>query len=422
MRVLVNNKLFRNGALFSIFSFLNSGISFLLLFVLANYFSPEEYGYLNLFTTITTVFSLLVTLNTNGFFSISYFRVSEETLKRIISCVLVVSFIVSFFFGVLIICFSSISSKIIGIGFQYQLIALIICFFQVFITLKLEIWRLEERPISYGVFTFGIAVFSAIFALYFVIKLDMGWLGRVYSQLLIIVSFFIISATLLIKEGYITRLEPTKKIMKEALLYGVPLVPHSLSTWIRQGLDRYIINLYLGVTEVGYFSFAFNIYNIILMIGTAFNATNSVHLFKILSEVNKDEAEVKRKLRKQIKLMCVFFLAIALIIIMCSYIFIPIVFPQYNPSIPYLFPLVAAGFFQCLYFLFVNFLFFYKKTKKLMIITISVSVFHLLLSLAFTRFGMIYTAYISLFSNFLICLFVIIYSNRYLNFNLRKVV
>ncbi|GAP72137.1 polysaccharide biosynthesis protein [Candidatus Symbiothrix dinenymphae] len=420
MTKLLNNKQFRHGSLFAFFSFLNSGISFLLLLVFAQYIAPAEYGYLSLFATITTIFSILIPLTTNAYFTRSYFTAPKETLQRIMSSVLLVSSAVSLLFFVLILCFSSVSFEFIGVAPEYQLLGLVICFFQIFITLRLETWRLEEKPVRYGILTVGIVLLSGVLALFFVIQLNMSWLGRVYSQLLIAGLFFVVSVLLLIKDGYITRIKPTGKIIKDALSYGLPLVPHLISFWIRQSLDRNIINAFLGVTQVGYFGFAYNVNNIILMIGTAFNATNSVYLFKSLSNIDGNESEVKHRLRKQIKMMSVFFLVVSFIIWVGCYSLIPVFFSQYSPSIKYLFPLVAAGFFQCLYLLFVNFLFFYKKTKKIMSITVSVSIFHLLLSFAFTRFGAMYTAYIALFTNFLIFFLIFIYSNKYVKFNLKR--
>ncbi len=408
---LVNNKVFRHGVLFSFFSFLNNGISFLLILVLAKYFTPSEYGYLNLFTTLVTVFSLIISLNTLGFLSISFFNSTKEELQQIVKCILIVSLLVFSFFFIVIFIFSGYSLAWVGVGYQYQIIALLICLFQAVNNLKLEIWRLEEKPVSYGIYSLALVLLNSGLTLYFVVRLHMGWEGRVYSFFGVTGLFFITSLILLFKQRYIVNVKLTKIVFKQALSYGLPLIPHSLSTWIRQGGDRYIINLFLGIDQVGYFSFSFNIYNIVLMIGAAFNATNSVNIFKCLAEKNHD---TERKLRKQIKIMSIFFVILSFIIWGGCCLSIPLWFPQYKPAIQYLFPLVMAGLFQCLYLLFVNFLFFYKKTKKLMYITVSVSVIHLLLSFALTRFGMIYTAYITMIGNFIIFFLVMLYARKFI--------
>ncbi|MDR2951408.1 MAG: oligosaccharide flippase family protein [Prevotella sp.] len=411
----LNNKLFRNGVIFSFFSFFNSGVSFFLIIILAKYFSPAEYGYLNLFTTITTILNLLMTLNTSGYFSISFFKLEKEDLQRILSGVVLVIFSVSTFLTLLIFIFSDISVKYIGLESKYQFLALLVCFFQAFITLRLEIWRLEEKPIIYGVFSSLFSLLSFGITLLFVIYFNSGWVGRVDSFVIVTTFFSLISIIMLIRDRYTIKIKPRKKILYNALSYGLPLIPHSISTWVRQGGDRYLINYFLGINQLGYFSFAFNVYNIILILGSAFNATYSVNLFKILSENEKTGVII---LRKQIKIMCMFFTIASLLIFLFVYFLIPIFFPKYEPSTQYLFPLVMAGLFQCLYLCFVNFLFFYKKTRILMYITVSISFLHFILSFALTRYGMIYTAYITMFTNFLIFLIVAIYSNKYINFKI----
>lgn len=50
-------------------------------------------------------------------------------------------------------------------------------------------------------------------------------------------------------------------------MWGIPLIPHLATSWIKQGGDRYIINYYYTLAEVGIFSFALNLSNIIDMIG-----------------------------------------------------------------------------------------------------------------------------------------------------------
>ena len=96
---------------------------------------------------------------------------------------------------------------------------------------------------------------------------------------------------------------------------------------------------------------------------------------------------------------------------------LPVVFPQYIDSRIYLFPLCIASMFQCLYLVYVNILFYYKKTKQLMYITFPLAIIHAVLSVIFTKYGAVYAAYIALFVNALIALTVYLYSQKILNNN-----
>ena len=68
------------------------------------------------------------------------------------------------------------------------------------------------------------------------------------------------------------------------LFWGIPLIPHSASNFFRQGCDRYIINAYYDISEVGLFSFALTLCNIIIMVGVGFNQVNSVNIYKIAAK------------------------------------------------------------------------------------------------------------------------------------------
>ena len=214
------------------------------------------------------------------------------------------------------------------------------------------------------------------------------------------------------KRGYFTIKIPEKKIIIDTLKFGIPLIPHNISFWFRQGLDRNIINYFFTATEVGIFSFAMNFANIISIVGNAFNATNSVFIYKQLSNNNE---KVQTTLRKQEHLMFLFFLGLSIVTFITVSLFIPIFLPKYKDAIYLLPPLCLSAFFQCIYLLYVNYLFFYKKTRLLMYITFSLSFIQGMLSLCLTRYGMIWTAYISLFISICTTFFVYICSRKIIN-------
>ncbi|MDU1889049.1 MAG: oligosaccharide flippase family protein [Dysgonomonas sp.] len=404
-----NNHNFKNGILFTLFSFLNNGINFLLLIILASYLAPEGYGKLNLFTTSITIFTVLIPLGTSGFVSICFFNKTIDELKSVINIISTISFLILILLSLILFLGRDFFFEIFSFSFDYQFLALLICFFQVFNLLNLELWRLEEKPVKYGFYSLGIAVANLLLSILFVISFKMEWNGRVYAQLIITFLFFILSLIFLIRKKYFLIKKINIPLLKETLYFGIPLIPHQISGWLRQGIDRYIINFYISTATVGLFSFAFNFANIIHMVGAAFNASNSVFIYKNLG---KKDDKIRIKLLKQTQFMCLLFAIITIFIIIGAYILIPYIFPKYTSSRSFLVPLCSGAFFQCVYYLFVNYLFYFKRTKILMYITITGSIMHLILSFLFTRYSIMYTAYITLFSNFVICILVILYSQK----------
>lgn len=405
-----SNPNFKNGILFTFFAFLNNGISFILLLLLAGYLTPNSYGYLNLFNTSITILAMLMPLGTTSLVGVVYFSRPISDFKKVISVVFLVSTVIFVVLSIFFFIFSRELENILGFPYKYQIIILLICYFQIFNSANLDIWRLREEPVKYGLYSLGIALSNLALSLLLVISFQMDWLGRIYAQIIVLFIFFVISVIFFIRRQLIS-FKGLNNMLKESLKFGLPLIPHQVSSWLRQGLDRYIINFFNGAASVGLFSLAFNFGNIIHIVGLAFNASNSVFIYKNLAK-DDDKNTIRHKLYKQTYIMTLFFLLFTIAVFLGSYVFIPYIFPKYEDAKPFLFPICFASFFQCVYYLFVNYLFYYKKTKTIMAITTSISVFHLALSFLFTRYSTLYTAYISFFSNFFICILIIFYSQK----------
>ena len=403
------NKTANQAMIFSFFSFLNSGISFFLLIIIAGFISPEGYGYLNLFNISVTLFGFFICLNTTGIITLAYFQGTRQDMNRTISAVFSLTLLCLLLLGGVILLWGDEIQTATGISPIYQWIALCICFFQVFTTVNLDIWRLEEKPLAYGTYSSALAILNFILTILFVVSCHYDWQGRVYAQASVGFLFFIVSIIFLIKRGYLTFIKPFRKDYKEALNFGIPLIPHSVSFWIRQGLDRIFINASHSVSVVGLFSFSLNFANIIQIIGAAFNAANSVFIYKSLA---KNSEDTHRVLRKQTKLLIIFFVLVTVVVCVGSSVFISFFLPEYSGSVTYLLFQCLGAMFQCIYLLFVNYLFYYKKTKNLMYITFSISVLHALLSYWLTRYSVLYTAGIGALTNFLIMAGVYGYSRR----------
>ena len=196
------------------------------------------------------------------------------------------------------------------------------------------------------------------------------------------------------------------------LFWGIPLIPHLASIWLRQGCDRYLINLYNSVYDVGLFSFALNLTSVIIMIGTAFNQTNSVSIYNILSD--KFLSNKKEILQRQTKNIFFIYVVAFLLFYILIVSLVPVMLPQYKGAIPYFSILAIYGFLQCVYFLFCNFLFYFEKTKQLMYVTFGTSLLHLALSIIFTKYSLYYTCIIYVFIQALIVLLVLYLSTNYI--------
>lgn len=402
-----------NGALFSVYSFVNKGIVFLLLILLANYISPDDYGYLSLFNTVLTVLGFIIALSSEGYLGIVFFKDGKEGQRQVISAVSLIITIISILLFAIIFLFGSSISKSVNLNVELLYISVIISFATIVKNMYLDNIRLHEEVKMYGIVSCSNAFLFFILSLVFVIALGLSWQGQIFANLLVSVLYGGYALFYFLRKKYFTI--NFKKILKPMLIWSIPLIPHAASGFIRQGCDRYIINAFHSIGDVGLFSFALNIANIVFIIGLGFNSSNSVDIYKTLSDNSISNLERYRRLNRIRKLFSNLYLLCSIFIVIAAFIFVPILLPQYADSKYYIIILTVFGYFQCIYLLWTNYLFYYNRTKEIMFITFTSSILHLLLSVWLTRYNLYYTALVYCFTQGIVTLGIKYLAKKELN-------
>ena len=401
---IVSNKVLVNGSLFAFFSFVNQGIGFLLLILLANYILPAEYGQLSLFNTIVTFLGYFVALSTQGYLSVSYFKKDSETFRNDVSAIMVLPVAMTMIFCILLLFTGNYISKLTSIPTLFLWVAIVISIFSVFQGLLLDLLRVQEKVIKYGIISCGIAIINFVLSLYLVINRGLSWEGRVYAHLICAFFFGVLGIGVFISKRLVT-IKLTKETFKMVVLWGIPLIPHQAAIWLKSGCDRLIINQCHTLEDVGLFSFALNLMSIIIIIGQSFNSTNSVTIYQTLASGSSNQ-EKRQKLGKLSRTIFLIYICATALVMIGASVLVPIVLPKYSYSIYYFLILSVSAFLQCIYFLYCNYLFYYGKNKNLMMITFLSAILHLGLSLIFTRYSLFVTCVIYTLSQLIVLAFV----------------
>ena len=398
--ILTGNQTLINGALFSVFSFVNKGFGFILLMILAGFISPGEYGYLSLFNTVMMFLGYFRALSTEGYISVAFFHEGEGGIKNTVSCVFATSFLFSLLLLALLLIFGGFFARLLDLPLNILYISVPITFFSLYANLNLDYVRIRERVGLYGLLSCGNALLNFVLAILLVKYMNKGWEGRVYSEVICAILFGVIGLVWFLRSKYIG--VPDLKYWKQMLIWGIPLIPHLATHFFRQGCDSYIINNYHTIEDVGLFNFALTLANIISMIGYGFNQSNSVDIYKVLGNPdisNERKSTILEKQRKVIRR--VYFVATVFVTIV-GYFLIPMILPKYAGAMNYYLLLAIYAFGICLYLLYTNYLFYYKKTKSIMYVTFSSAILHLLLSLTLTQYSLFFTCCIYCITQFFV--------------------
>lgn len=374
------------------FSFINRGFGFVLLLILANYMPPAEYGYLGLFNTVTMLMGFFVCLQVEGYLGVSYFNDDKQGFKNTISCIYWTTMIMTVVFTSVLLIGGSRLSETLSLPFEMLALAIPICFLTIFVNINLDWFRLKEKVLTYGCLSSGNALLNFALSVVFVKYMTMGWEGRVLAQVACFFFFGLFGFFFFIQQKQVGL--PTWAHWKKILIWGIPLIPHMATNFIKQGCDRYIINAHHSIDDVGLFTFALNLANIIIMIGMGFNQSDSVEVYKVLGNKEMNNEDKRSRLARRRHLFAKLYAICTLVIVGLGYFVFPLLLPKYEFAMNYFLILGIFGFINCLYFLYTNYLFFYGKTKLIMSITFGTSLLHLALSLLLTRYSLYNTCLI----------------------------
>lgn len=412
---IYQNKNIRNGGLFSIYSFFQNGVSFLILTILTKFLSPSAYGEISLFNTITTFLGIIIGLNTAGYLSISYFANKDiNNFKKDFTIIILITVGSALLLCMGIYFFNFSLVNLLNTTPLLLYLALVIATCRILFQILLNYYRIQEKVVQYGIYSCSNSLFTAILIFILIIYYKREWYGYVEGQCLSYAIGSGISLLLFKKWGLYFFKDLTTKRFKNILFWALPLIPHLAAIWIRQGVDRYIIEYNYTTADVGFFSFAINITNVIIMVGTSFNNTFSVNVFKTLSSDISLSQKIEILNIQNKKILTIYIIA-SIFIVLGAIICVPLFIPEYLPSIRLFLILSLYGLCQCLYFQYCNYFFYFKRTKILMYITFGSSLLHLLLSLIFTHYSLILTCWI-----YVIIQILIVVTTRHLGIKILK--
>lgn len=281
-----------------------SGI--LLLSILTKNLSVGDYGlWIQVNVTVNLISSIIV-LGLPSY-AMARYLASEQIKERIREgfysigfIILIIGLIVSFLTAIFSVQISTVlfNNNVTIV----KLLSLIICIESLNI-LCYNYFITFQQIKKYSFIVFLKAILSILFISIFIL-MGYGIIGAVIGFLITeIIVFFVAFIKIICEIGIIL---PKFTNIKEYLNFSVPTLPGTLSYWIVDSSDRYIIGILLSNMAVGYYSPAYSIGSILTM----FSAPISSMLTPILSKNydQKSETDVKTLMKYAIK----YFLAIGI--------------------------------------------------------------------------------------------------------------
>lgn len=355
---------------------------FFLLPIMTRYLTPTDYGIVATYNILLTVMVVFVGLSMHGAISVNFFKLNKDELKEYIGNVVIILFI-SFIFVFIVTYFlkSHISFFIKFPENWIQLIVIIALCRSIYL-INIGLWQVEQKSLHYGLFQISRTILNVSLSLIFVVFLYWGWQGRLLGIIITSIVFGPLSIYVIYKRKYI-KISFNKKYVKDALFFGIPLIPHVLGGWIMTSIDRIFINSMVGIAATGVYTVGYQVGMIISVLAHSFNLAWCPFLYEKLKENNHS---TKINIVKFTYLYNIVIILLSLCLgFVAPYFLKFFVSENYYFSYKYVIWIALANAFSGMYLMVVNYIFYVKKTYVLAWITFFSAFINIILNYFFIK-------------------------------------
>ena len=402
MNKVKSNGFFKHSKNYLIAEFFNKGIVFLTIPIFTYLLTPEDYGIISIYAVLISIFIVFMGLNFHTSVARRYHE-DEEDFNEFLGTNIVFLIMLNIVLILLFFIFKDSLASFFAIDSNILFIAIIVSSLSVFLQIELSYLQTSQQSKKYVTILVIRNILLTLGAIIWIYLLeDSKYLGKVYSELVIMSIIFIFVIRDLLK---LSKFNFNKKFIKYSIGYGVPLIPHTLSGLILLLSDRIIINQISGSYETGLYSFAFNVGMIMSVVVTSFNNAWIPIFYKDLKE--KAYSKIQKSAEKYVKII----FAITLFLILFSKEIVIIMADDKYYDALKIVPLILLGFTMVyLYTLYANYAFYRKRTGLISLFTFIAGVINIGLNyLLIPEYGYVAAAWTTLFSYFI--LFVLHYVN-----------
>lgn len=362
------------GALtLSIGDILGKVIGFVILPYLTSHLGASGYGALTLYLSVIQILIIFISFSGQGLLPVKYmqdgegsslvFRRDNISLAFVVSIILVLIFYVLTSFTHLLVSFSD--------GFLVILASLA----QALNFINLSHLRISQTYKIAAIGQFLLSAFNVLFTL-----ILFGFIAATPGQRLIAIaaSFFSIQIAyeIIVYRKTSRNLKATTSLFtryKEIIQYGISLLPHHGSYWIKSSIDRFFIAHYMNTAIVGIYGLAFQLTSIIMLFFSVINQALQPFIYRKLKSGDF----------KGVEKIQYGYTGLVIIACLIYYFIMPFVFPylfksEFNQAIYYFNILLPGVAFMSIYYIYTHSLFYYRKNKLISIITTGSMVTHLL--------------------------------------------
>lgn len=336
-------KLAKNSGIMLIGNLSSKLISFLLLPIYTHYLSPEAYGESDVINVYSSIVLAVVTCCVADAMFVFPKQEDEEGKKRYFSSGL--TFVIEAFviLGVLLYGLDLIFEIPNGGVLLNDKWWIYLMAFSMFLQQYFQQFTLSlEKTLNYSLAGVVLTVLMTIFAI--LLLPHYGLVGYLWSIIIANFGAAFFSFFASKSYSYISFKCIDKTYTKKLLAYGIPLIPNSLMWWLVNGLNRPLMETYLGLSAIGVFSVANRFPSVLTMVFQVIGKSMSI---SVIDEFGKPDFNTFYNRILRVLTMIVLLMGV-LLCVFSKLIINIFTDSNYHSSWQYMPLLTLAVIFQCM--------------------------------------------------------------------------
>lgn len=375
--------LVNNAAIYTLANVAGSAVPFLLLPLLTRILSPAEYGIVSMYSTLLVALGAVAGLSVHGAVSVRMFDKSTNQSQYLGTVLQILSFSLVLVLCLITLCATWLS-KWLGLPSQWLIFGVFAAGAQFLINIRLVIWQIEGKALYFGVFQLTQVVINVLLSLALVFLVKLGWEGRLAG---ISIALYLCGlwgiATLVYAKRIHWKFNP--KYAKDALRFGIPLIPHAIGSLLIGLGDRLIIANQLDLNAVGIYTAAMQLGLVISIIADAISKAFSPWIYGCLAD---------NDFRQKHRVVCFTYLywLVLLLLALCAAWASPWVLTllgkDFHSGATVLAWVALGSAFGGMYFFVVVYIFYSKRNELLSFASLSIGLLNLVTSYSLVgRYG-----------------------------------
>lgn len=279
--------LLSGSAVYLLANLASAALPFALLPVLTRYLGPAEFGVVAMFQTLISGLGAVVGFGVVGAIARKNYdsQASTHQLRDFIGVCIQITLISGLIALVGVLVLQGQMQAWLGLDVRWTSLAVVVATATVLAQARLSQWQVKGEAIRYAVFQTAQSSLAVALSLAAVVGWAMGADGRILAIAMATCLSAMVATYLLQRDGLLRLKFWNAAYLKEALAFGLPLMPHTLGGFFLFSADRLIISAKLGLADAGIYAVASQLISVMSMV---FGAVNNAYVPWLFSRLKND--------------------------------------------------------------------------------------------------------------------------------------